>query len=205
MNTIEEIKNLKSLLDQGAINEEEFQNLKKGILTSGVVKKPSVNRKPKESPNSNSFEKIVVGDTEKHKNSGHPPQNYAKPFFSKSFKNTGIVLLIALVLYIIGSPSSAWKKKQFNDYDDLVKAFTSVKYDNIKKEFGDPYYKFLDLITQQITYRWHGVGVKGHEDSYLNFDAMEYATAFFKGYEFKTVQGYEGYYAPSNDNFYNIE
>ncbi len=36
MNTIEEIKKLKSLLDQGAITEEEFQSRKKEILSKNV-------------------------------------------------------------------------------------------------------------------------------------------------------------------------
>ena len=114
------------------------------------------------------------------------------------------VLLVGLSLLFF-SGCSSWKKKQFESDEEFVSAFKHAKYKDIKKEFGEPYYKFLDVTDQEITYRWHGVGVKGQSDAYLVFSAFEYGTYNFSGYEFKTWYSTNGYHAPSNDKTYNID
>lgn len=42
MNTIEELKKLKSLFDQGAITQDEFDSLKKNIISSGIQEKDAL-------------------------------------------------------------------------------------------------------------------------------------------------------------------
>lgn len=205
MNKIDEIQKLKSLLDQGAITDEEFQTLKKEILSkSELIKETDVLRATNsQQPQVNNVVSTIAPLVKnQYKRTIHVS---GKPFFSKTFKISGIVILIFTALFIIGSPSTSWKKKQFNDYDEIVKAFKWVKYDDVKAEFGEPTYKFLDLQRQEITYKWSGVGVKGHGDAALNFDVLEIGGVIFKGFEFKTVETHEGYYAPSNDKDFNID
>jgi len=110
------------------------------------------------------------------------------------------ILSIGLIIVFFNSCSSGWKKKQFDDYQSLGNAFHGISYNNVKREFGEPYYKFYSVSREEITYRWRGVGVKGRPDAYLNFEAMEYAPGFVKGYVFKTVDTSDDvYHAPGND------
>lgn len=124
---------------------------------------------------------------------------------SKIFKTLASILTVGLFLFFAFGSSAEWKKKQFDSEEAFSKAFENAKYEDVKKEFGEPYYKFLDVVKQEITYRWHGVGVKGQSDAYLNFSALEYGTNHFTGYEFKTWYTNDGYNAPSNDNTYSID
>jgi hypothetical protein len=57
MNKIEEIQKLKSLLDQGAITQEEFDSLKKNIISASVQAKDSI---PNGSINIDCKEKILL-------------------------------------------------------------------------------------------------------------------------------------------------
>lgn len=203
MNFIEEITKLKLLLDQGAITQDEFNLLKKKLLVE--ENKMETSSKCSENLSEDNSKEI---DSTHHGNKTNMKINTGKAELNPKFSGTKKIIIpaiIVILLIYIFYPYKTWEKKQFDDYDDLVESFKYASYEKVKKEFGEPYYKFLDITTQQITYRWHGVGVKGHEDAYLNFDVLEYAPGFFMGFEFKTVQGYEGDYAPGNDNFYNID
>jgi predicted secreted protein len=191
MNIIEEIKKLKLLLEQGAITQEEFDLLKKKLLVQETEAHASVYSK-------NEAENI----SNENESTNHGNKTVAKVRRTRKVITTAI---IAIVLIYIFYPYKTWEKKQFDNYDELVEAFKDVSYKAVKKEFGEPYYKFLDVTGQTIDYCWHGVGVKGHPDAHLVFNAMEYATGFFMGFEFKYVNEHEGYWAPSNDNYYNIE
>lgn len=122
-----------------------------------------------------------------------------KKMKNKIFKLTISILSILMIIVLLNNCSSGWKKKQFDDYESLAKAFKGVSYNNVKKEFGEPSYKFYSVSREEITYSWRGVGVKGRPDAYLNFEAMEYAPGFVKGYVFKTVQSSEYTHPPSND------
>ncbi len=114
------------------------------------------------------------------------------------------ILSIGVFLVLAFGSSAQWKKKQFDTEQEFSKAFISAKYKDVKEEFGEPYYKFLDIVDQEVTYRWHGVGVKGQSDAYLVFSAIEYVNRF-SGYEFKYWYTTDRYHAPSNDNTYNID
>ena len=114
-------------------------------------------------------------------------------------------MTFGLFLFFAYASSSAWEKKQFDTSEEFAEAFKYAKYDDVKKAFGEPYYKFLDVVDQTVTYRWHGVGVKGESDAYLVFSAIEYGTFNFSGYEYKVFYTTDGYHAPSNDKTYNID
>nr|WP_319571245.1 hypothetical protein [uncultured Draconibacterium sp.] len=118
---------------------------------------------------------------------------------NKFFKSMVSILAIGFFMFLVFGSSSDWEKKQFDSYESLGEAFRNASYSDVKEKFGEPYYKFLDITNQEITYRWKGVGVKGHPDAYLNFEAMEYLTGFVTGYVFETVDTDEGYHVPSND------
>jgi len=124
---------------------------------------------------------------------------------NRIIKSTLSILTLGLFLFLAFGSSADWKKKQFDTEAEFSEAFKYAKYEDVKKEFGEPYYKFLDVVGQEVTYRWHGVGVKGQSDAYLNFSAIEYGTNHFSGYEFKTWYTTDGYHAPSNDNTYTID
>ena len=124
---------------------------------------------------------------------------------SKTFRMAASIFTIGVFLFLAFGSSSAWKKKVFDTDDDLTKAFQNAKYDDVKKAFGEPYYKFLDVVDQTVTYRWHGVRVKGESDAYLIFTAIEYGTFNYSGFDFKTWYNNEGYNALSNDNTYTID
>lgn len=119
--------------------------------------------------------------------------------------NLSFSLFVSLFLLIVSGCGNSWEKKQFDTDEDVVNAFKYARYKDVKEKFGEPYYKFLDVMDQEITYRWHGVGVKGKSDAYLIFSAMEYGYAHFSGFEFKTWYQNDGYNAPSNDNTYTID
>ncbi len=125
---------------------------------------------------------------------------------NRIIKSTISILTIGLFLFIAFGSSADWKKKQFDTEEEFSNAFKNASYKDVKEEFGEPYYKFLDVVDQEVTYRWHGVKVKGQSDAYLVFSVIEYGTgASYAGWEFKHWYTTDGYHAPSNDNTYTIE
>jgi len=124
---------------------------------------------------------------------------------SKVVKHLVSIFTVGLFIFFAIGSSAEWEKKQFKTDVEFAKAFKYAKYDDVKKKFGEPYYKHLDVVKQQITYRWHGVGVKGTSDAYLNFSALEYGYNCYSGYEFESCYFTDGYHAPSNDHTYNID
>lgn len=70
MDTIEEIKKLKALLDKGAITDEEFSTLKKGVLSTNEVSETPKRKKVTSSPKTNQVNLSAVKKTS---------TNYKKP------------------------------------------------------------------------------------------------------------------------------
>lgn len=126
----------------------------------------------------------------------------------KSLRIKVSVSLLLLFLLMIGLSScnnTDWKKRKFNSYKEMAKAFKYAKYNDVVEEFGKPNYKFLDIENEIITYRWEGVGVNGRPDAYIDFNLIEYQSGFFKGFEFVAVSSIEGDRVQSNDNRYHID
>ena len=84
MNKIEEIQKLKSLLDQGAISQVEFDSLKKNILSSGAQANESI---PNENINATYQENIFdenAGNIKKNENLKTTSKTYNKKTVNKS-------------------------------------------------------------------------------------------------------------------------
>ena len=207
MNKIEEIQKLKSLLDQGAITQQEFDLLKKDVL----VKEEKISvRKPRKSiiisqiPEDDLNTQILDKQTKISRENQNTRK--ASSFFSNNFVKGALVIGIVLLLsYFLGSSNSIGKK-QFKTLDDLTSALHGEKYDDVKAVLGEPYFKYLDVVKQEITYRWHGVGVIGRPDAVIIFDAFEFSGSY-SGRNFNSVYFSESDWdgLKGNDDVFNIE
>ena len=130
----------------------------------------------------------------------------ASTLFSNNLVKGSLVIgIIILFAYFLGSSNSIGKK-QFKTLDDLTSALHGEKYDDVKAVLGEPYFKYLDVVKQEITYRWHGVGVIGRPDAVIIFDAFEFSGSY-SGRNFNSV-----YYSESdwdghkgNDDVFRID
>lgn len=207
MDKIEEIKKLKSLLDQGAITQDEYDLLKKNILENNGTKSIS---KPNKS---NSHEKIPasklkpsVDDVQKNISNDLVTNTTSPRIDFGNFKKGAIVIgIIILIIYLLSSSNSVGKK-QFDNMDQLTSAFRGQRYDDVKAILGEPYFKYLDVVQKTITYRWHGVGVIGRPDAVITFGAFEYSGSF-SGHNFDSVYFSEDGWdrIKGNDDVYRID
>ena len=107
MSKIEEIKNLKSLLDQGAITQDEFTELKKsvlGISNGESVSRPGFNNRKLEIPKEN-IKPTFVSDHPKM-NDTNIPQIPTPSFFNAKFIKYAIGIAIIGLLSYIGNNTS---------------------------------------------------------------------------------------------------
>jgi hypothetical protein len=187
MDKIEEIQKLKSLLDQGAITQDEYNLLKKNVLEN--EEKISV-RKPRKSTSNSQIPKndlnTQIQDTQTKISRKNQNSSKASTYLSNNFVKGALVIGIVLLLsHFLGSSNSI-SKKQFKTLDDLTSALHGEKYDDVKAILGEPYFKYLDVVKQEITYRWHGVGVIGRPDAVIIFDAFEFSGSY-SGRNFNSV------------------
>ncbi len=130
----------------------------------------------------------------------------ASTLFSNNFVKGALVIgIIILFAYFLGSSNSIGKK-QFKTLDDLSSALHGEKYDDVKAILGEPYFKYLDVVKQEITYRWRGVGVIGRPDAVIIFDAFEFSGSY-SGRNFNSVYFSESDWdgLKGNDDVFNIE
>jgi len=207
MDKIEEIKKLKSLLDQEAITLDEYNLLKKNVLEN--EEKISV-RKPRKSTTIPQISKddlnTQILDTPPKIKLENQNKRKAPTFLSNNFVKGALVVGIVLLLsHFLGSFNNI-SKKQFKTLDDLTSALHGEKYDDVKAILGEPYFKYLDVVKQEITYRWHGVGVIGRPDAVIIFDAFEFSGSY-SGRNFNSVyfseKDWDG--LRGNDDTFRIE
>jgi len=204
---IEEIKLLKTLLDQGAITIEEFNQLKKNVLEKEEVE--SIHNPKNGSPFSDipkAYLNPNISDVKTKFSGDYNYKNNNTNFLTSTFAKVALAIGITILIgYYIGS-SNSLSKKQFKTLDDLTSAFQGKNYDDVKATLGEPYFKYLNVERREITYRWHGVGVIGRPDAVIIFDAFEFSGSYscrnFNSVYFseKDWDGLKG-----NDDVFNID